>query len=186
MPEDVIQNPELGGAGEAIDTTEVPVSGESQTPTDAGTSGDPLDDIQDPEARAEAKKFRAIARRNADRPEAPKAPQAPSQPAAGVAKLVTFNAKQLVSDEVKANWDELQSIPLGGYDANDPESIAQNMTDRLAILKAKPQKQNGARDLVAQPGIQGRTGTQPASEQKPMFPRALDVDAQAEKLYGKS
>lgn len=184
MQEDDVQNPGQGGAAEAIEGTE-PEAQEPQAPETKEPSGDPLDDIQDPAARAEAKKFRAIARRNVDKAEAP-APQAPSQPVESVAKLVTFNAKQLVSDEVKENWEALQSIPLGGYDANDPESIARNMTDRLAILKAKPQKDSSANDLSTSAVTTGRAGQAPTSEKKPLIPRLLDVDAQAERLYGKS
>lgn len=185
MPEEDVQNPASGGAGEATDTTAPQVVPEAPTPeTPKEPSDDPLDEISDPVARAEAKKFRAIARRQ-EKPEAPA--QAPSKPVAPVAdKTVTFMAKSIVSAEVKEHWDELMSIPLSGYDASDPESIAQNMTDRLAILRSRPAKQNPAKDLSTSTVVNAKSGTAPAAETKTVFPRPLDVDAQAERLYGKS
>lgn len=194
MSKEEVQNPASGGAGEAIEPTEPQApAAEPTTPQEppapaaepANPSGDPLDDIRDPVARAEAKKYRAIARRK-DEP-APSAPPAPSQPAAPAAdKTVTFLAKQAVSDEVREHWDELLSIPLAGYDATDPASIAANMTARLAVFKAQPQKPaNPARDLAADTGTRGRTtGGTPPTEKKSAIPRPLDVDAKAKQLYG--
>lgn len=55
-----------GGAGGAVEPTAPVVTPEP--------NGDPLDDIKDPVARAEAKKFRAIARRQDGKDDTPPAP----------------------------------------------------------------------------------------------------------------
>ena len=56
------QTPELDGSSEGLDTLELePEVTPEEKPTEL--SGDPLDDIKDETARAEAKKNRAIARR---------------------------------------------------------------------------------------------------------------------------
>lgn len=157
------QNPDLGGAGEAV------------APTAPATvpSGDPLDDIKDEAARAEAKKHRAIARRQGDK-ETPAPTPAPA-PSGDVALTNKAVAKTLVSQEVRENWDELMSIPLGGYNANDPESIAENMTQRLAILKARPRKSDPAKDLTASPGIRGTTGNPPPSPTDKFKRKVVDL-----------
>jgi len=186
------QNPGQGGAGEATAPTEPQVPAvEPTTPTEptvpavepANPSGDPLDDIRDPVARDEAKAHRAIARRKAEPPVTPAPSQVPSPVSSD--KTVTFLAKNQVSAEVKEHWDELLTIPLSGYDASDPESIAQNMTERLAILKLRPQSGNPVRDLTADTGTRGRApGVPPAPAKKSAIPRPLDVDAQAKQIYG--
>lgn len=167
MEEDDVQNPALGGAGEATDTS-VPVT---------EPSGDPLDDIQDEVARAQAKKDRAIARRSAKRePETPVAP-APLQ-ASGPNLTATAVAKTLVPAEVKEHWDELAMIPLEGFNPHDPESIAENMTKRLAVLNASPKKVDPAKDLMTTPGIRGTSGTAPTGDVTSKFKvQARDADS---------
>lgn len=177
------QDPTQGqeGAGEAVEPTDVTPS---QEPT---PSSDPLDDIKDPVAREEAKKFRAIARRAEKKADpAPTAPL-PANVATTdqLAVLVTNQAKDLVSAEVRENWDELIKIPLDGYNHLDARSIAQNMSERLAILKERQAKPNPAKDLSTSSGERGTSGKTPEVK-KSVFPRPLDVDAQAELLYGKS
>lgn len=107
---------------------------------------DPFDLIEDEGVRAEAKKFRAIAnRKGKEKPPAPIAPKVEA-PVINTSDFVTKKdlgvvavntAKGLVSDEVKDNWDALMGIPLAGYDSLDAQSIAKNMTERLAIFKAR-------------------------------------------------
>lgn len=180
MPEDDVQNPGLGGGGEPTEPTEPTAPTEPAAP-----SGDPLDDIIDEKARAEAKRDRAIARRKAP-PQAP-AP-APSQPvyasANDLALIVTNQAKAMVSAEVQENWDELIKIELGGYNPKDAQSIAQNMSERLAIYRTRQQeKENPTKDLISTPGIRGSQGKAPAPT-KSAIPRPMSVDEQAAKLYG--
>lgn len=147
------QNPGEGGAGEAVEPTE-PIAPKEPAPSD-----DPLDDIKDPTARAEAKKFRAIARRNAKDTEQPPVQEFAKKDE--IAKLVTDRAKDLVSEEARELWDELSKIPLGGFDPLDARSIANNMEKRLTLHKASnPSKaDNPAKDLATTPqGVKGATG----------------------------
>lgn len=163
MTEEVVQTPGQESAGEAVEP-------KVETP-----SGDPLDDIKDEAARAEAKKHRAIARREAKQEPAPAPAPVPSGDSGLTTKAV---AKTLVSAEVKENWDALMEIPLGGFNANDPESIAQNMTERLAILKARPTKDDPAKDITATPGIRGTSGPTPQAQGADKFkPKVKDLES---------
>jgi hypothetical protein len=181
MTEDDVQTPGTEGAGEATDTTE-----EKQETAD--TQSDPLDDIQDPVARADAKAARAIARRSIkkddkegknEKPEA-SAP-APSQSVASkeeLAVVVTNQAFELASPEVKEHWNDLLAIPLGGFNPMDARSIAANMAERLVILKAKPSKDNPTKEITSSPGIRGTTGTPPSGEVKDRFKaKVADADS---------
>jgi hypothetical protein len=178
MTEEQVLTPGEEGAGEAAAPT-VPAA--EVTPTPA-PNADPLDDIKDEAARAEAKKFRAIARRQDKQIAVPSEPTpiAPSQDA--LAKVVTNQAKQLVSDEVRDNWDELSKIPLQGFDPMDAQSIAKNMAQRLAIFKSEQKPESGAEKLSQSPGIRGASPAAPSV--KKLIPRLRDVDAIAADLYG--
>lgn len=145
-----------GGAVES-EAVETLVDDSTDTTNESGesSSGDPLDDIKDPVERAEAKKNRAIARRLSKKdPEKPEKAPATSDP---VAKLITFEAKKLVPDEVKAVWEDLYNIPLGGYDAHDPESIAKNMQQRYVIFRQDNPvaKEDQTKDFTTDSGIRG-------------------------------
>ena len=164
--------------GQEVDQTlEQPTLMESQ-------AGDPLDLLSDPEAiRAEAKKFRSIAQRKA-KPVVEKKTETPSviQTSDFVRKSdlergATNKAKQLVGPEVAAEFDELVKIPLGGYDPLDAESIASNLRERYAILKArKPteEKNSGVNDLsstkvMTGTGAGGNTTQKPDKKDPPNF-----------------
>lgn len=188
MPEDDVQNPGEGGEGESLEPTEPETTPEGQPEgEDREPSDDPLDDIKDPKARAEAKRDRAIARRKAGKDETPN-PPAPSQPSYvtkdDLSVFVTSQAKQLASDEVREHWDELMSIDLGGYDARDPQSIAQNMSDRLVIYKSRQVSKVDTRSLTTSTA-RGSAGKTPhKTDSKPIVPRIKNVDEQAKELYG--
>lgn len=176
-----------GGDAGALDGTDqemVPEIAPDPTPS---PSGDPLDDIRDEAVRAEAKRMRAVFQaqgrvsRKAPEAPAPAPAPAPSQPTeAGY--VATTVAKTLVSEEVKANWNELLNIPLAGYNALDPESIAANMTARLAVYKATQKPGNPAKDLTTTQAL-GTPGSAP--EAKKSIMRPLSFEEQAERLYGK-
>lgn len=124
-------------AGEALEPEDVEGDEgdeENETPAEP-TASDPLDLIEDEGERAEAKRLRAMARRNKNKP--PAAPEVitPSNFATkdDLKRMATNEAKKLVAPEVKALWDELVTIPLGGYDAMDAESIVKNMDKRYKL-----------------------------------------------------
>lgn|SRR3990167_620228 len=134
-------------------------------------NSDPLDAIEDETVRAEMKRLRAIDQRQKNKPkESPKPTPAPLQEFIKkdeLAGLVTSRAKEMVSDEVREHWDELLEIPLGGYNALDPDSIAKNMTQRLAILKVEPEKKpDPIKEIIATPGIRGGSGLPPKKGEK--------------------
>jgi hypothetical protein len=153
--------------------------------TDGSQGGDPLDLLSDPEEiRAEAKKFRSIAQRKA-KPIVEK--KIETQQIVQTSDFVrrsdlergaTNKAKQLVGSEIAAEYDELIKIPLGGYDPLDAESIALNLKERYAILKArKPseeKKNEGVNELsstnvVTGTGAGGNVVQKPDKKNPPNF-----------------
>lgn len=131
----------------------------------AVTNGDPLDAIQDEGVRAEMKRLRAIDARHKDKGGlAAVAKEAPATDAVSkndLAKFVTNQAKGMVSQEIRDNWDSLMAIPLGGYDQLDAHSIAQNMANRLVLFK------QGQTDTPANPAAALQTTTATGTGQAP-------------------
>lgn len=144
--------PGEAGAGDALDTKEnLNPDGTAKAGNDGEDDpSDPLDDIKDPKARAEAKAHRAIARRKAKErnddegeDEEDPTPVDTSKYATkeDLKKIATNDAKKLVPEHIKNLWSELAAIPLGGFDPLDAESIAANMSDRFDIyVKKNPDK----------------------------------------------
>ena len=137
----------FNNAGEAEDPEEVEEEVESDDNTETPpTTNDPYDAITDPEARAEAKRLRAIhnrqERKERERQEGEEKAkdEAPSNPANYATKddlklMATNAAKEKVAPEVKELWDELVAIPLGGFYPLSAESIAANMNKRFNLYK---------------------------------------------------
>lgn len=162
MSEKDDQNPgSEGGEGEGV-TPKAPVV----TPPEP--SSDPLDAIVDEKARNEAKAHRAIARRLAKKGEEPaEDDDAEDEPVSSVyatkndlKKLATNDAKKLVPEHVREAWDELVAIPLGGFDAMDAESIAQNMQKRfnLYLIDNPDKAPDPANDFTTTPHMPVGTG----------------------------
>ncbi len=165
------QNPGQGGEEENV----TPKDGEGEPST---PSSDPLDAIQDEEARAEAKRHRAIARRieKKGEEEEEEEEQVPTQNFAtkeDLKKLATNDAKKIVSDGVKQLWDELVAIPLGGFDPLDSESIAKNMEKRYALyIMENPDKATDpAVDFTTSPDMTANGSS--FKGKKPVAPRPL-------------
>lgn len=156
------------------------------------TSGDsdPLDVIEDEQLRAELKRDRAIRRRlfkqgkiDADgnpieQSNAPVATPEPANPAATKddLKLMTLNAaRKAVPQEVQDVWDDLKTVPLGGFDPLDVDSVATNMIKRYNLYRmdnpADPE--NPAAPLSTSPRIPTGGGGHkqpPASGEKKELP----------------
>lgn len=170
------QIPDAGGD----EGTVVPKIPAEVTPPE--TSSDPLDAIVDEKARNEAKAHRAIARRAAKREESADEEDdaEDDQPDSSVyatkedlKKLATNDAKKLVPEHVKDVWDELVAIPLGGFDAMDAESIAQNMQKRFNLyLMENPDKApDPANDFTVTPHMPvGTSGGQSKLKAAPVRP----------------
>jgi len=128
MSEEIKKEPEV-----------TPELNDDGTPKDP--SKDPLDAIEDEEARALAKRERAIAIRDAkkDVEVVPPKEEEPATPPADYAtkddlkSFATRDAKNLVAPEVLEVWDELTKIPLGGFDPMDATAMAKNMAQRYTI-----------------------------------------------------
>lgn len=182
MPTDDLDQGTVNG-GEPVEPTEPTVPTEPVTP-----SGDPLDAIQDPAVRAEQKKIRAIYQRNKgkfeDKPEPAAQPTENFVSKNDLSKLVTGQAKEKVSAEVRDAWDELLKIPLGGYDPLDASSIAKNMEERLALHKARnPEKKNNpAAPLQTTTGTVG-AGSPPSA---PSLENRIKLPRQPDSWYPKT
>lgn len=156
---------------ETVVTTTPEAEDEEGEETPAPASNDPLDAIEDLEARAEAKRLRAIDRRKVK--EEPKTVE-PSAYATkdDLKRMATIEAKKLVAPEVKALWDELTAVPLGGFDPLDAESIAKNMQTRYQVyLLDNPADENDPTAVfTASANIPGGGAgkTAPKSESKPL------------------
>lgn len=138
-------------AGEAVEPTEEESTEESSEDESTEHSDDPLDAIEDEEARNEAKRLRAIENRRKRREEEGHSQEEESASAPSpsnyatkddLKRLATNDAKKLVAPEVREAWDELTAIPLGGFDPLDSESIAENMAQRFTLY----QTQNAGED----------------------------------------
>lgn len=144
--------------------------------------GDPLDDIKDEAARAEAKKHRAIARRGEKREMTPE--KKPEQPVAPKEEFLTksdfykSNERKAIREatadaEVKANWNEIVPFYTPRRGKETPEDIMEDIRDAITIFNArnaKSTKDNGVDALTATPvaktgghapGKQSSTATPP-------------------------
>jgi hypothetical protein len=128
-PEKVVTTPEADDEDESQDT-----------PPEKVPDVDPLDAITDEEVRNEMKRLRAISRRGGLKADTDTKEDTPPEPSAYATKddlkrLATNEAKKLVAPEVKALWNELVAVPLGGFDPMDAESIKDNILKRYQIYR---------------------------------------------------
>ncbi len=170
------------GAGQATEPEDT-IPAADDTEDEAGTSTDPLDAIEDEDARALAKAERAKARREArrnksdDEPAPAKAPEGISTAYAtkdDLKKLATNDAKKMVAPELAAVWDELVAIPLGGFDPMDSQSIVKNMEQRYVLYtqQQKAANEDPAKDFTTSPAIPqgGGNKTLPKGTTAPSLP----------------
>jgi vacuolar-type H+-ATPase subunit E/Vma4 len=152
-------------AGEAVE----PMEEESSEEEETQPSKDPLDAIEDEEARNEAKRLRAINAR-AKKKEVESEPESvPSNFATkdDLKVIATNDAKKLVAPEVRELWDELTKIPLGGYDAMDSDQIAANMNKRYALYQIEnPASEDPVKDLTSSPVVPKASGAEKPKAKK--------------------
>lgn len=144
------------------------------TPEGDDSKGDPLDKIEDPEAlRGEAKKYRSIAARKADRPaatvvekKADETPAVAEAPSDFVKKsdLELVNQKKAIrlattasetdSDEVKAlkadmleNWDHVRSFYTPRRGKDTPEDVFEDIKDAYVLFSTRRPNKEGKPDL---------------------------------------
>lgn len=184
------QNPELGGASEGAEDLELELEDE---PTELG--GDPLDDIQDPEARAEAKKWRAIARRKAEeKPEPKVAAQAPaSNEYLTKADFFKANERKAIQEatsdpEVKANWDKIVGFYRDTRGKATTEDILEDIKDAITIYNArysKPEKDTSATELSSTPVVKASGGEVAKVQPKPKDPPGYKPASKPDSWYAK-
>lgn len=184
------QIPALDGAGESAEELEltptVPTEPEEQ-------GGDPLDEISDETARAEAKKWRSIARRMekkehvapvakpaAETPKPEPKPEAPAQEFLTKADFYKANERKAVREaiadaEVKANWSEIITFYTPRRGKETPEDIAEDIRDAITIFNARnaqKSKDDSAKELSTTKVVKaggGAQGTTPKTTEPPNF-----------------
>lgn len=167
----------FNNAGEAVDPEEIDEETEEEEESESeeessSTTNDPLDAITDPEARAEAKRLRAIHRRQERKDKVKVEEKEPITPSNFATKddlklMATNAAKEKVAPEVKELWDELVAIPLGGFDPMSAESIASNMQKRFNLYKLEhpdetedpTKKLTVSQDTGVKGGVKGKDST---------------------------
>lgn len=171
--------PELDGTGEQLE--ELELEPEVTEPTELG--GDPLDEISDETARAEAKKHRAIARRLEKKEETPivtpevKAP-APSEFLTRVEFFKSNERKATLAakadPEVKAHWNEIIPFFTSRRGKETPEDIAEDIQDAITLWKARnpivPEKDNSVDKLTVTPVVKSGGGGSDKITPKPKDP----------------
>lgn len=131
-----------GGDGEEALDLELELEEASEEETQ-GPGSDPLDDIKDPVARAEAKKYRAIARRNTKEVPEAKVPAAPAS-SEFLTKADFYKTNERVAikaatadPEVKANWAEIVPFYTPRRGKETTEDIAEDIQDAITLYKAR-------------------------------------------------
>ena len=168
---------EQQGAGEAVEPT---VEGEEGTPQEEGaqdapdTPSDPLDAIADEDERNEAKRLRAIERRNAKKVEEPEEPAPAPEYAtkADLEKMAMNEAKKILAPEVLEVMSELAEIPLGGYDSLDAESIAKNLARRYIVYREENplDGHDPKKALITTPQNSAQSGIKPEKKTETSLP----------------
>ncbi len=129
-----------GGASEEAEVLELaPV----ETPE---LGGDPLDEISDESARAEAKKWRAIARRQEKKEATPEKKPEAAKPVTSEfltkADFYKSNERKAVREatadaEIKANWDKISPFYVSRRGKETAEDIAEDIQDAITLFKAR-------------------------------------------------
>ncbi len=182
------QNPELGGASEGAEDLKLELEADppkEEKPKEP--SGDPLDDIKDPAARAEAKKYRAIARREEKKTDEP-APEAKASPEY-VTKEDLYKANErkairiatTANPDVKANWDKILPFYAPRYGRETPEDIAEAINDAYVLYRTKNpvvEKDDSATELTATPVVKAGGGPVEKDTPKPKDPPNFKLPVQ--------
>lgn len=185
------QTPELDGTGEGVDTLELEPE---ITPTELG--GDPLDEISDESARAEAKKWRAIARRTEKKPdEKPATPVAPA-PSEFLTKADFFKSnerkavREITADaDIKASWNEIVPFYTPRRGKETAEDIKEDIQDAITLWKARNpaalEKDSSADQLTVSPVVKSGGGGSDKITPKPKDPPNFKLPNQPKDWYAK-
>ncbi len=188
-----MDDPNLGvdGASEGAEGLEVVPEEVEETPTTPEPSGDPLDDIKDEAARAEAKKARAIARRQV-KPE-PAQPATPSPEFLTKAEFYKSNEKkarvELEKDpETKAILDKAIPYYVARNGKDTVEGILEDMGDALALYRIKNpvvETDDSARGLTSSAIIKAGGGSIEKGTPKTPAPPNFKLPSKPSEWYAK-
>lgn len=184
------QIPALEVASEEAEVLEL--TPKEETPKEEG--GDPLDKIEDESARAEAKKWRAIAKRIEKKEVTPATPVVEAKPAAQEfltkADFYKANERKAIREatadaEVKANWSAIVPFFVSRRGKETPEDIKEDIQDAITIFNArnaKTAKDDSAAVLTTTSVVKTGGGTSKAPT--PTMPN-FKLPAQPKDWYGK-
>ena len=190
-----------GGATEgAIDLTLEPANPGDPKPEEGGGkqegdagSGDPLDDITDAEARAEAKRARAEQRRrDKEAKEKGDVPEPKSSEFLTRKDYEKSNERKAVlvatqDEEVKANWADIIQYYTPRRGKATPEDIIEDIKDAVTLYKARNQteeKDNPAAPLLTTTAPKG-TGGGVAPNKATVNPPNFKLPTQPDTWYPK-
>lgn len=203
------QNPGLEGSGEHLEELELsPVTEEDSE--GEGEGGDPLDDIQDPKARAEAKKNRAIVRRSEKetKPE-PKPEDAPKSEQEFLTKSDYYRSNEkkairsatlekgvvnekgeviLAPEEVKANWDKIVPFYTPRRGKETTEDISEDIRDAVILFTARntvTEKDDSADQLKTNAVLKSGGGPTQGKTPKPTDPPNFKLPTKPTEWYSK-
>jgi len=198
-------NPELDGAGGGAEDLELvlnPNEPEAPKVEDDGLEpelgDDPLDDIKDEVARAEAKKARAIVRRavKKDAPPKPKLaePVKPTEEPLTKADFHKINEraaiKQVTSDpEIKAIWNEIAPLYYSRRGKESAADIIEDINDAITLYKARNPEiivDDSKNELTATPVVKTAGGpAEKTAPKKELNLPGFSLPAQPSDWYGK-
>lgn len=185
-------NLENDGSSEGLDTLELePEVTPEEKPTEL--SGDPLDDIKDETARAEAKKNRAIARRLEKEPKV-ETPVVPATEFLTKADFFKSNERKAIREitadaEIKAVWNEIIPFYTPRRGKETPEDIKEDILDAITLYKARnpdaPLKDDSADQLTTTSVVKTGGGTVEKGTKKIPEPPNFKLPSQPSGWYPK-
>jgi len=187
------QNPGLEDPSEGGETLELEPEITSKEP-----SGDPLDEIDDVElALAEAKKYRAIARRLEKKEETPvPTPEVKTDTSQFVTKTDFYKSnerkaiREIIADaEIKAVWNEIIPFYTPRRGKETPEDIKEDILDAITLYKARNPDALATDDSVDQlmttPVVKTGGGTVDKTTVKPKAPPNFKLPTSPDSWYKK-
>lgn len=189
------QTLEGGAEGENAENLELEL--ESEGTKELG--GDPIDEMQDDVAlRAEAKKWRAIARRTEKKPdEKPVVPPVVVPPTSEFLTKADFfksNERKAIREitadaEIKANWNEIIPFYTPRRGKETPEDIKEDILDAITLYKARnpgaPAKDDSADQLTTTPVVKTGGGNIDKTTPKLKDPPNFKLPTKPSEWYGK-
>jgi len=190
MADPTLGQESAGGGAEDLELEpENTPTGEDKEPND------PLDDIKDETARAQAKKDRAIARRKGNKPEGVvEKPEPKSSDFLTKQDFEKANERKAIltaqaDPEVKAIWNEIVPFYTPRRGKATPEDISEDIKDAITLYKARnpdpKEKDTSAADLTTTPVVKVGGGATDKSTTKPKDPPNFSLPRQPKDWFPK-